>query len=261
MQSVEKVASMKDFGEFCYLDVEKTGSEFVSNLLVECSNKEIILREKHATIRKQPKVKFWLRNRPGTFNPETFYFNSVRRPENYYPSLYNYGVDKRGGVYFSLRDGGYGHLYDGTKEKFIEWLDVLFSREKVECLFPDYHHADKSGMGLLSYRILRLSILSPETKLNKIRTISDLSSFYEEKSIAKYTIRNESMKQDLIKLTTEIIPHNFEPGKIESALDQKKRINRSVSYAVSADDFKSHPRYSEYVQADRFVLNTFYLEY
>ena len=144
---------MDDFGTFCYLDVQKTGSTYVGQFLRECSRIPVLMSDKHATISGNGVGNlFGLIRKPGCYSRDTFYFNSVRNPFKYYASLYNYGCDGRGGLYSRFQKVKRDDLYDGTREGFYGWLDHLLALDPAAPRLPGgYEEVGTNGIGLLSY--------------------------------------------------------------------------------------------------------------
>ena len=85
-------AQMIDFGKIVYLDVQKTGSSFVARFLGECTTLPERSRHRHAPAK--------------ALRPDAFYFTTVRAPLSQYISLFQYGLQGRGGMVERFREAG-----------------------------------------------------------------------------------------------------------------------------------------------------------
>ena len=158
---------MHDFGPLVYMDIQKTGSTFVSAFLKNSCLLEEIGESKHGTIRAK-------------YNPDNFYFMSIREPVSCYISLFRYGLDKRGGFFKSLKSAGYKDPYQDESVSFNKWLEFISSPESAVILGNNYEKVDPSvGLGLLSYRVFILSVQQPFKKLDNIHSYDRLMRVYE----------------------------------------------------------------------------------
>lgn len=244
---------MEDYGRFCYLDVQKTGSEFITAFLSACARKPVLLSRKHAPIRSG-----WpLSRAPGIYRKRTFYFNSVRHPFNYYPSLYNYGCDGRGGLHLNLSRAGRADLYGGTERDFFRWLDHVLDTANAADLAERYDEVAQTGLGFLSFRFLRLSLVDPLRHLAGARTMDDLHALHARRNICAFTIRTETMEEDLLTLVRDKLPDALDPDKARAFLDGR-RVNASKAAVADRAMLERYPALDVLRRRESLVLGLFY---
>lgn len=259
---------MLDFGKFCYLHVEKTGGTYVSQILQDASLLPLWRSKLHDTVAETLSVGHVLdqlkntkrpdRVKGGLFRKNCFYFNSVREPFNYYASLYNYGCDGRGGAAYALRQHGKGHLYDGTERGFLNWVDFVLDGNSAQIWHDEYSQTCAHGVGFLTYRFLRLSVSNPRIKLSSIKSSADALSLYQKHNICNYTLKTETLNQDLCYLFTGPLKTYVNSTISAHLLDAKDRLNASVSRAVNAEILRNSSIASKVLERDSFIFKTFY---
>lgn len=133
---------MLEFETFCYLQNQKTACTFIARFLRQFSREQLQFYEKHFV--------------PTRRQPDKFYIISVRDPLDTYLSLFNYGLDGKGGLFGKLTSRGKSYLYEGGIAGFETWLNVILDGKSAEGIDRDYrgHGAD---MGYLSWRFRRLA--------------------------------------------------------------------------------------------------------
>jgi hypothetical protein len=182
---------MHEFETFAYLDVQKTGSTFISFLLQKfCTEKELDFR-KHGQVEDR-------------YDPKKFYFISARDPLDQYMSLYSHGCGGKGNLYHKLRRRGVEQLYNSSLKGFRRWLKFVLDSENAGLL--DHEYGKLKGIsdliGFQTYRYLELAILDPTETLAACKTQEDLREAYKAKSIVNDTVRNERLNADLGRLIT-----------------------------------------------------------
>lgn len=235
---------MDDYGKFCYLDVQKTGSTFISALLKGCSHLPLLETGKHSVVNE-----FSLRSfaklmtkgkvqsaftRSGFYRPGVFYFNSVRHPFHYYASLYNYGCDARGGLYEVMKQKELTYFYDGTEDGFKKWVQFLLKPENSHFFGGMYRQFGTTGVGFLTFRFLRLSITNPHKKLPQVTSMDDARALLKRDGISEYTVRNESMREDMLFLIDNHLKQHVSRDKAIEILDGVK-INASETKAATPE--------------------------
>ncbi|CAM3667968.1 hypothetical protein [Isoptericola cucumis] len=180
---------MHAFVSLAYLDVEKSGSTFVSGFLRDFLDDEEVGFGKHEPLEDSPPA-------------GRLHVLSVRDPFDTYLSLYSYGCQGRGVLGRSLRREGFGVLYDGTAEGFRRWLDVVLDPAHAALMRPLGYH--RSGVaehvGLLSFRVARLSAPRPLEWLSQVGSADELVAAYRSRSVVDEVLRNESLVADLERL-------------------------------------------------------------
>lgn len=199
---------MHEFETFVYLDMEKTGSTFISRMLNDFSKETPQMQAHHKPV-------------DADFDPKKFYFISVRDPLDSYLSLYSFGCQKQGKVYAHFRKRGFGDMYDGTAEGFNAWLRLMLKANNVLPLGDRYHKvADGRLAGLLgfqSYRYLRLAIPDAENLLADCRSEDDIRAVFKANKLPKFTVRHETFVEDLCRLLSGPLAYAMED--VDAALE------------------------------------------
>ena len=182
---------MLDFGKFCYLDVQKSGSTFVREFLTRHLALPLGDSEKHAPLGiKHP------------CPPEGKLFAiSVREPLGTYLSLYHFGMGDAGSVREVLReqlsDGEIAALYDGTQQGFHRWLNFMLA-PTASALFG--RPPELQPCGLLTWRFLRLALHCCEERLAGCRSAAAISAAWRQHRLHGPVLRNETLNSDLADL-------------------------------------------------------------
>lgn len=184
-------ASMQEFNTFVYLDVQKTGSTFVTSLLERFFPHEKIRKRRHVGVGKD-------------YDRSKFYFISVRDPLDQYASLYSYGCDLRGGVFKRINDGNNGHLYDGTWAGFRMWLRFVLQPENASLLDANYSYCGNGRLceliGFQSYRVLLLALPDAATVLAGCTDKKAIRQEFRTRKLHQFAVRYEKFRADLAEL-------------------------------------------------------------
>ena len=219
---------MDEYKSVCYLDVQKTGSTFVSAFLREHLNEAQLRFAKHGRVRDD-------------HDPKKFYFISCRDPLNQYRSLFQFGCAGEGVLRSRLETHGRVDLYEPTQEGFARWLEFVLDPANAGFLSEDYGKIDAGLFGLQTFRFLALSLVRPMRKLKRVKTVDDVRKLYENKNIAASVVRTESLNADLARLAEgPLRPFVRNVDAALKALSQERRINASkhdpaVPLRVSSD--------------------------
>ena len=138
---------MIDYGKIIYLDVQKTGSSSVARFLRTNLSLPQLNRRPHTPVAEH--------------RPETFYFISVRNPMAQYISLFQYGLQGRGGMAKRFREAGKEAFYQPSTAAFEHWLDFMLSTDNTYFFGRRYKNTLPHMIGLQSYRFLTLSFVKP----------------------------------------------------------------------------------------------------
>ena len=235
---------MDDFGRIIYLDVEKTGSSFISKFLQENMTCQRVKKVKHGRIAND-------------FKKGCFYFISVRNPLSQYLSLYSYGCDGKGAIYESLAKSGHTQLYQPDKESFQQWLQFVLSAENARHLGAEYQSVDTELMGLQTFRFLALSFQKALQKLKPTHDYATLCRLYEKKKIHSFVVRNESLRADMETLVETHLSSLVNVKSAKRYLEKSPPINRSVAlgFDIKSIDEKTM---SLLRRKERFLLDRFY---
>lgn len=212
---------MIDYGHFCYLDVQKTGSTFIRRFLREHCAFKPVRANRHGPVAVEH------------VDPSCFYFISTRHPVALYRSLYAYGCLGEGGIYRRLQKL-YGHevqrFYSGDQVGFERWLAVVASPGDGPDLAKDYRAALKSLIGPLSFRYLHLALPDPNL-LHHAATRDDITACYAGHKLSTSVIRTETLNHDLAQLVSnQLRPHLRDVDAALAVLrDEDRRHNVSGS--------------------------------
>lgn len=235
---------MHDFGSLIYLDLHKTGSTYVSAFLnASCS------------LSRQKEVKH---GRIGDdYNPNAFYFISIRHPATLYQSLFQYGLEGRGAVFNRLHKKRKGYLYHPSSEAFNAWLRFVLDPANASYLKEDYQKKPKEyDIGFLSFRYLMLSLAYPLKTLKLYRHTSDPVGAALNASIVSHIIRNERLNDDLRQLAYEIQPNFFDQDKVNSFLKEHPKLN--TSHAPHNDCLNIEPEVMSLIKDRERILYQYY---
>ncbi len=220
---------MHEFETFVYLDMEKTGSSFISMLLRKfCAEQEIRFLHHNPMEADCDRAKF--------------YFISVRDPLDAYLSLYSFGCQRQGKVRTQLRLRGLDDLYDRTTEGFHAWLSFVLNPTNADALGGRYAAIGGGAlaalMGLQSYRYLKLAIPGAETVLARCATPDDVRAAHAANRLPTYTIRHESFTADLAELLRGKLAYAM--ADADGALrfvESARKINASRRVDAGEGDF------------------------
>ena len=187
---------MHEFETFAYLDLQKTGSTFISNLLQRYSTEKELAFNKHSRVGQQ-------------YDPDKLYFISVRDPLSQYLSLYSYGCGGSGGLYKRIRNAGFEQLYNSSWSGFRRWLNFVLQPRNATFLDRAYGK-DKNVhelLGYQSYRYIKLAMRGRFEKLAQCKSRDDIRKLYKKYGIVDFTIRMERLEEDLRELLTRYLRH------------------------------------------------------
>ncbi len=218
---------MQDFGEIVYLDLQKTGSTFVNKFLNETCNLPLVKEIKHGRICE-------------SYNPNVFYFITIRHPLSQYSSLYRYGIDARGGLYNRLKRLGKDTLYQEDTKSFNQWLRFLLDEKNNHLLGEDYEKIPVDyNIGFLSFRYLMLSLASPLESLLQCCHLKNPVEQACQKSIVNKVIKNEELNKGLLQLVYDIKPEFFDQTKAKYFIEHAEKINTSNTKDVFSSEIES----------------------
>lgn len=208
---------MHDFGKLVYLDLQKTGSTFVSRFLNEACVLSLVKESKHGRMTSVP-------------DRGTLYFITVRHPISQYSSLFRYGLDRRGALYDRLAQRGYAGLYAREPDAFNQWLRFMLQYENAAALGEGFERIPKEyNLGFLSYRYLMLSLARPEKTLLRKPKKTDLLQYSREMSIVNHIIFNETLNEGLKTLATQLKPEFFNQDRVSAFFAKEQRVNASTT--------------------------------
>jgi hypothetical protein len=205
-----------DFGKVAYLDLHKTGSSYISEFLNSCCKLEQLSFVKHD----------WVRD---NFRDDCFYFISIRNPLQIYSSLYRFGLEKKGDVYGRLKNANMLSTY----KTFDTFVGFCLQNKNADFLGFGYSAEISKSIGFISFRFLKLSLQFPMRKIHNCLSEGRHLKTLQEDFITRLEIKNETLKEDLRKLSLDLLPEYFDKERVESFLGQDLLINTST---ISAND-------------------------
>lgn len=228
---------MHDFGDLVYLDLQKTGSTFVSRFLrYTCALPEVKYQQHR-----------WITD---DYRRDATYFITIRHPLEIYSSLYRYGLDQKGGIFLRLEKAGHLEAY----ASFETFIHFMLDPSNAEILHPLYSKELAIQIGFMSFRYLVLNLQYPFNKvsscLKRGRPVADLIS----QSIVNHILKNETLNAELLKLSTEVLPQHFNAEKVEAFLSAAPRLNRS-SIASDALQIESRELLDKIAGQERLILD------
>jgi hypothetical protein len=217
-----------EFPAFVYLDVQKTGSNFVLDFLRLHGRDEALRLERHTPVEAR--------------DPGKFYFITCRDPLDQYLSLYSFGCEGRGR--FRQRLGE--EMYDGTASGFSQWLRFAIDVKTAGATREMKKYA-KSGIaplaGYQTYRFLNLSFAAGDDVFAQCRSKADLTRAFRAKRIWNECLRNEDLAPALADLTRRVLaPHlnDVDAALAWLAADHRpnasERVDKGEGFVVSDAD-------------------------
>lgn len=210
-----------------FLQNQKTGSTFVEHFLKANSDEKIISHPAHKS--------------PGMLRKGKFHFTTVREPLDLYLSLFNYGLDGSGRIWYALDRLGHAHFYDDGFAGFEPWLRFIFS-DAFKPIFGAYApHAEE--MGLCTWRFLSLARLN----------------FNRKKIMLDHVLRFEALNDELKTLTRG--PLSQTVRDVDAAcgwIDGRTQINRSTRRDQQQDVVLSHEVVAMLLQKEDYLYKTYY---
>lgn len=216
---------MIDLGRVVYLDMQKTGSTYVTGFLKRHLDLPVLRSSMHGRMKKKP--------------PEdTFCFISVRDPLEQYISLYRYGCDGKGGFFKRQKANGLAEqLYGRGPEGFPDWVDFVTEPKNAQKLDPRYAKTAPSVFGFMTFRYLFLALPDPLRATRELSSRTELRDVYAVKSCVSGHVRTEFLSEDLAALcNAELRPFLKNPKKAEAFLRRDDRSNTSKAARITSVD-------------------------
>jgi len=195
--------SMIEYESFVYLDVHRTGSGQVIDVLERVSGEKLVRRHRHAPIT-------WGRLWP--VGRRKLVFTTVRNPWDWYVSLWAWGVGGRSAIRHGLRRAlGRREMealyYPAEPATFRRWLAAVHDPELASRAMGEQY--PQSGLvpviGLYTYRFQRVTTAYPRLFLRRwwIADAARISSFHARHKAYELVLRSETLNADLQALARE----------------------------------------------------------
>ncbi|GGA24615.1 hypothetical protein GCM10011498_27040 [Amylibacter cionae] len=225
---------MLDYGSFCYLDVQKTGSSFIVDFLGRHASEEPVKFVKHRRVSfKRAKQ-----------DQATFYFITARDPLDQYKSLYYFGLTKTGSPIRRRLDAhfsGGDSLYADGPAGFPKWLEFMLDPQNAHFYEAPYADTHSGMFGYMTYRYLTLALPGKHKELNGFKDRDQVVRRYKNKGLPQAVIRNESLNADLADLIkSHLGPYLSDAvAAVNELITSDARVNasnRSEAKDVLSDD-------------------------
>lgn len=192
------------------------------------------------------------------YDPNKFYFITVRHPVSQYVSLFRFGLDGKGALFTRLnRSGHAGDLYREGNDGFNRWLGFVLDPANAEAIGRGYARAAHLGVGLQTYRFLFLALRKSNMIFQQATDHDDLIARYRAGAIPNLVIRNENLSEGLRHLATDLLPQHFWQNLVKEFLADDIRVNAAKS--SSADLYRPRGEVHELLQEkEKFLLQEFY---
>ncbi|GAA1860016.1 hypothetical protein [Myceligenerans crystallogenes] len=178
--------TVQAYETFAYLDVEKTGSSFITGFLGEHVAERPTRERMHGMLEWSPPK-------------DRVHVISVRDPVGAYASLYAFGCMGKGAMAGSIRRSGNGGLYTGRPEGLSGWLEFVLDPRNARHLDPRGYRWSGAHRcaGIMSFRIARLAVPNPLLRFRRARTPEEFLAVYDRYGVIDETIRMETLREDL----------------------------------------------------------------
>jgi hypothetical protein len=185
---------MHDYGELVYLDVQKTGSTFVVEFLEASCRLPRLGGGKHSRI-------------TGVYRTDAYYFATVRHPVAQYVSLFRYGAEGKGFLRENLEKAGRTDLYENGID---HWLAYVLDPETAPVFRENFDRVVATGIGLMTFRFVVLSLAHPMRSLKSAQTVEDVRAIYDAHRLTRSVIRTEELNDGLRRLAFDEHPEWFD---------------------------------------------------
>jgi hypothetical protein len=216
-----------DYGAFCYLDVEKTGSSFVRQFL----RRHVAIRERDGS---KHKPAGWSFGEPA----DKFFFISCRSPLSSYESLYRYGMEGRGGLHDRISAiAAMDNIYDGSPEGFARWLRFVLDPASHGRIARSFGRRQARIYGLMTHRFLRLSFRFGDLRCRMLGSREQVLTSYHARKLHSAIVHNENLAGDL----AEVVRGHLTPylRDVDSALTELSGEVERVNISTQSVDFSA----------------------
>ncbi|MCF3641307.1 hypothetical protein LXM94_15135 [Rhizobium sp. TRM95111] len=251
---------MIEYRKFIYLDVYKTGSTHVVDLLKQIVPEGPVRMKRHSSMTTL---------RPFSWTGGKLIFSTVRNPWDWYVSLWAFGCEGKGAVYSdiakTLSRAETAALYNAEDPRgsFRLWLESVSDREflnrTIQQDLPDSGLAGR--IGFYTYRFMRVTTPYPSLLL-KPWLVPDIEAAirYQRKwGLYDVMLRKETLNDDLIAFIRDYRERcGFAANAEETVLKKARRPkNRSRREFDSYRDYYEPDLVALVADRERFFLELF----
>lgn len=215
---------MQAYGHILYMDVQKTGSTFITGVLDEVLDLPRQDFPKHSRLERDKE-------------PGEFVVISTREPLDAWLSLYNFGCEGKGRMYKGLSAAGLAErYYTGTPGGFAEWVRLLNSPGNEKLAKENFPRSAHLGMGFQNFREFVMSVSRPLEVLARCSNRADVERALASEHIIDVRLRHSHLQQDLLDLLRGPLAASLIPGiDVEAVLGRREKVNASRQAVTRAD--------------------------
>jgi hypothetical protein len=192
-----------------FLHMQKTGGQSIKSYL-----KKIFLP---AYLSFSPHQPICLND----YDKNNIYLTTIRNPFNLYKSFYQYGCEKKGGLYNNLSDEERKKFYDKTQNGYNKFVNFLLDKEK------------KKPFGFMTRRFLVINTIKEKfAETQKIHNRSELNKFYSNNKIFTHIIKNEELEEHFKKFIIEC-QNKFKNIYLTEDLQSKLKLLFTIKKNIS----------------------------
>lgn len=263
------------FGDkYVFLELAKTGStyaRYVLGNLKKSSNKTVGKKHNvYSSLSKDEKDEFKGKVKVA----------SIRNPFDWYVSLYAFACEHRGGLYtwtqirpdvLSINNVSelfkvlINHIRNkrkwrevfsdvNSKENFENFLNLLFFEDPLGAGFRYELGGGSKLMGFYSYDYFRMCTYNFDENSSEIKKYEDLQGFHKENYILDIMLRNESLKDDLIKHANELCSGHEE---MQAAIDSKAKRSNTATKRRGYSYYYNDRTIKLVMERDQFIFETY----
>lgn len=255
---------MIEYQNFIYLDVYRTGSTHIINLLDTVCEEPMVRKLRHMSLTL---------GRPHGLTSGKLVFATVRNPWDWYVSLWAHGAGGKSAIRRNLSahldQKELAALYDrnDSSASFRRWLKTMHDPVVLNKVMKEF--LPQSGLagtiGLYSYRFLRVTTRFPLTFLRRpfLTSPQAANSFLQQRKAFGLVMRNERLTDDLISFVeTSKDRCRFKPGAADMIRQaDSNRRNASLRNLASYRDYYDDASVQLVAERDRLFLDAFGYEF
>lgn len=191
---------MQVFGPVVYMDVQKTASTYITDVLSRALRHPLVEAPKHGRMERAK-------------GDDEVVIISSREPVGAWLSLYNYGCSGEGRVRRRLeRQGLADSLYTGTPEGFDAWIRIVGGRGRRSMGVRAFDQLAPKGVGFQTFRELMMSFAHPSRVLIECPNPDAVMAAYRHSRIVDHRLRYEFLQGDLVQLLSGPLEAHCRPG-------------------------------------------------
>ena len=176
---------------YTYLELQKSGSSFVENLLLTLDS-NTVQYPRHISLAKI--------ERRGIPIGHKQVISNIRNPWSWYVSLWSYGCQGQGG-FFNRKEGTHWlELYEDVNDPklFKKWLHMVLWGPASELRERFHKVAWNEMVGFYTYRYLKLGCRNLDKVSQLSRSEFNIWEFVEKNDIRTHYFRTEQLTQEVI---------------------------------------------------------------